>query len=208
MKHHWTEVIACPRPLLPPSVVQRKKRETANRYFRPLSLMWGCVLRWETGRRHQTASPICLQIYTILNMVQTLCNILIGLCNQKSFWLEANIQLTSLGSCDFGRLPAGWLVGWVSASELESAASGGAWCGLKPQAASQCSALCTTYHLPVLLPPSLVATGFQRTTPRHIDKRRLKPHSASSASNFESQTYVWEKQLTNSCLKMMKFLSC
>ena len=125
------------------SVVQRKKRETANRYFRPLSLMWGCVLRWETGRRHQTlkiASPICLQNYTIFNMVQTLCYILIGLCNQKSFWLEANIQSTSLGSCDFGRRTAGWLVGWVSASELESAASGGAWCGLlcglKPQAAS------------------------------------------------------------------------
>ena len=141
VKHHWTEVIAwCPRPLLPPSVVQRKKREIANRYFHPLSLMWGCVLRWETGRRHQTASPICLQNYTIFNMVQTLCYILIGLCNQKSFWLEANIQSTSLGSCDFGRLSAGWLVGWVSASELESAASGGAWCGLlcglKPQAAS------------------------------------------------------------------------
>ena len=146
MKHHWTEVIACAHPLLPPSVVQRKKRETANRYFRPLSLMWGCVLRWETGRRHQTPSPICLQLS---NIIPTLCNILIGLCTQKSFWLEAYIQSTSLGSCDFGRLPASRLVGWVSASELESAASGGACCGLLwSQATSSLPVLGFVYNLP------------------------------------------------------------
>ena len=141
VKHHWTEVIACPRPLLPPSVLQRKKRETANRYFRPLSLMWGCVLRWETGQRHQTASPICLQLS---NIIPTLCNILI---------VYPKIILTgSLYTINLPWVLWFWSAACKSVGRLGFGLGTGVgslwWCLLWSQATSSLPVLGFVYNLP------------------------------------------------------------